>query len=123
LGFRNEAQPEWTGSTRRPAEACGYGVADPDAEGDAVSWLSWIVVGFIAGALAKGVTGVKGAGCIGTILIGIAGGIIGGIIFSALGGEGINEFSLYSLLVAFVGATLLLFIYSALTGGRRRRSY
>ena len=89
-----------------------------------MSWLSWIVVGFIAGALAKGVTGVKGAGCIGTILIGIAGGIIGGIIFSAAGGEGINEFSLYSLLVAFLGATVLLFIYGALTGrGRSSRSY
>jgi uncharacterized membrane protein YeaQ/YmgE (transglycosylase-associated protein family) len=88
-----------------------------------VSWLSWIVVGFIAGALAKGVTGVRGAGCIGTILIGIAGGILGGILFSAAGGEGINEFNLYSLLVAFVGATLLLFVYSALTGGRDRRSY
>jgi uncharacterized membrane protein YeaQ/YmgE (transglycosylase-associated protein family) len=88
-----------------------------------VSWLSWIVVGFIAGALAKGVTGVKGPGCIATILIGIAGGILGGILFSAAGGEGINEFSLYSLLVAFVGATLLLFVFSALTGGRDRRSY
>lgn len=88
-----------------------------------MSWLSWIVVGFIAGALAKGVTGVKGAGCIGTILIGIAGGLVGGILFSAAGGEGINEFSLYSLLVAFVGATLLLFVYSALTGRRGRRSY
>jgi uncharacterized membrane protein YeaQ/YmgE (transglycosylase-associated protein family) len=88
-----------------------------------VSWLSWIVVGFIAGALAKGVTRVKGAGCIGTILIGIAGGIIGGVLFQAAGGEGINDFSLYSLLVAFVGATLLLFIYSALTGGRRRQRY
>ena len=86
-----------------------------------MSWLSWIVVGFIAGELAKGVTGVKGAGCIGTILIGIAGGILGGIIFSAAGGEGINEFSLYSLLVSFVGATLLLFIYGAITGGGRRR--
>src|ERR687897_1443111 len=85
-----------------------------------MSWLSWIVVGFIAGALAKGVTGVKGAGCIGTILIGIAGGILGGIIFSAAGGEGVNEFSLYSLLVAFVGATLLLFVYGALTGGGGR---
>jgi uncharacterized membrane protein YeaQ/YmgE (transglycosylase-associated protein family) len=88
-----------------------------------MSWLSWVVVGFIAGALAKGVTGVKGAGCIGTILIGIAGGILGGIIFSAAGGEGINEFSLYSLLVSFVGATLLLFIYGAITGGGRRRSH
>jgi uncharacterized membrane protein YeaQ/YmgE (transglycosylase-associated protein family) len=85
-----------------------------------VSWLSWIVVGFVAGALAKAVTGVKRAGCIGTILIGIAGGLVGGLIFSAAGGEGINEFSLYSLLVAFVGATALLFVYSALTGGRRR---
>ena len=80
-----------------------------------MSWLSWIVVGFIAGALAKGVTG--------TILIGIAGGLLGGLIFSAAGGEGINEFSLYSLLVAFVGATGLLFVYSALTGGRGRRTY
>jgi uncharacterized membrane protein YeaQ/YmgE (transglycosylase-associated protein family) len=88
-----------------------------------VSWLSWIVVGFISGALAKGVTGVKGPGCIGTILIGIAGGILGGILFSAAGGEGINEFSLYSLLVAFVGATLLLFVFSALTGVRDRRSH
>jgi uncharacterized membrane protein YeaQ/YmgE (transglycosylase-associated protein family) len=87
-----------------------------------MSWLSWIVVGFIAGALAKGVTGVRGAGCIGTILIGIAGGLLGGIIFSAAGGQGINEFSLYSLLVAFVGATLLLFLYGAITG-RDRRSY
>src|SRR2546427_10676864 len=82
-----------------------------------MSWLSWIVVGFIAGALAKGVTGVKGAGCIGTVLIGIAGGILGGIIFSAAGGAGINDFSFYSLLVAFVRATLLLFIYGALTRG------
>jgi uncharacterized membrane protein YeaQ/YmgE (transglycosylase-associated protein family) len=88
-----------------------------------VSWLSWIVVGFISGALAKGVTGVKGPGCIGTILIGIAGGLLGGVIFKAAGGEGVNEFSLYSLLVAFVGATLLLFLYSAITGGGRRRTY
>lgn len=88
-----------------------------------MSWLSWIVVGFIAGALAKGVTGVKRGGCIWTVIIGIAGGLIGGFLFSAAGGEGINEFSLYSLLVAFVGATLLLFVYSALTGGRDRRSY
>jgi uncharacterized membrane protein YeaQ/YmgE (transglycosylase-associated protein family) len=79
-----------------------------------VSWLSWVVVGLIAGALAKTVTGVRGAGCIGTMLIGIAGGILGGILFSAAGGEGINEFSIYSLLVAFVGATVLLFLYGVI---------
>jgi uncharacterized membrane protein YeaQ/YmgE (transglycosylase-associated protein family) len=86
-----------------------------------VSWLSWIVVGFIAGALAKAVTGVRGAGCIGTVLIGIAGGLLGGILFAAAGGEGINDFSIYSLLVAFVGATVLLFIYGLIARSDRNR--
>jgi uncharacterized membrane protein YeaQ/YmgE (transglycosylase-associated protein family) len=88
-----------------------------------MSWLSWIVVGFIAGALAKVTTGVRGAGCIGTVLIGIAGGLLGGILFAAAGGEGINEFSIYSLLVAFVGATALLFIYSLITKSDRDRRH
>lgn len=86
-----------------------------------MSWLSWIIVGFVAGACAKAVTGVKNAGCIGTIVIGIIGGIVGGAIFKAAGDEGINEFSLYSLLVAFVGATVLLFIWGALTDQGRGR--
>jgi uncharacterized membrane protein YeaQ/YmgE (transglycosylase-associated protein family) len=74
-----------------------------------VSWLSWLVVGFIAGVLAKLVTGQDRPGCLGTIVVGIVGGLLGGVIFSAAGGEGINEFSLYSVLVAFVGASILLF--------------
>jgi len=86
-----------------------------------MSWLSWIIVGFLAGACAKAVTGVRSAGCLGTIVIGIIGGIVGGAIFKAAGDEGINEFSLYSLLVAFVGATLLLFIWGALTDQGRGR--
>lgn len=74
-----------------------------------MSWLSWLVVGFIAGVLAKLVTGQDRPGCLGTIVVGIVGGLLGGVIFSAAGGEGINEFSLYSVLVAFVGASILLF--------------
>jgi uncharacterized membrane protein YeaQ/YmgE (transglycosylase-associated protein family) len=86
-----------------------------------MSWLAWIVVGFVAGACAKAVTGVRGAGCLGTIVIGIVGGLLGGLIFKLAGGEGINDFSFYSLLVAFVGATALLFVWGALTGGGRDR--
>ncbi|HEY8218407.1 MAG TPA: GlsB/YeaQ/YmgE family stress response membrane protein [Acidimicrobiia bacterium] len=74
-----------------------------------MSWLSWIVVGFLAGVLAKLVTGQDRPGCLGTIVVGILGGLLGGALFSAAGGEGINDFSLYSVLVAFVGATILLF--------------
>ncbi len=86
-----------------------------------MSWLSWIVVGLVAGGLAKVTTGVRGAGCLGTMLIGIAGGILGGILFTAAGGEGMNDFSLYSVLVAFVGATVLLFLYGLVSGHDRDR--
>jgi uncharacterized membrane protein YeaQ/YmgE (transglycosylase-associated protein family) len=80
-----------------------------------VSWLSWIVVGFLAGVLAKLVTGQHRPGCLGTIVVGILGGLLGGVLFSAAGGEGIDDFSVYSILVAFVGATILLFGWSLLT--------
>ncbi|MEX2254153.1 MAG: GlsB/YeaQ/YmgE family stress response membrane protein [Acidimicrobiia bacterium] len=79
-----------------------------------MSWISWIVVGFLAGVLAKLVTGQDRPGCLGTIVVGIAGGLLGGVLFSAAGGEGINDFSIYSILVAFVGATILLFAWSVL---------
>lgn len=79
-----------------------------------MSWLSWIVVGLVAGILAKLVTGQDRPGCLGTIVVGILGGLLGGILFSAAGGEGIDELSLYSILVAFVGATILLFAWSLL---------
>jgi uncharacterized membrane protein YeaQ/YmgE (transglycosylase-associated protein family) len=72
----------------------------------------------LAGVLAKGVTGRHRPGCLGTILIGILGGLVGGALFKAAGGEGINRFSLYSILVAFVGATVLLFVWGLLTSSR-----
>jgi uncharacterized membrane protein YeaQ/YmgE (transglycosylase-associated protein family) len=85
-----------------------------------VSWLSWIVVGFVAGVLAKAVTGQRRRiGCLGTIVVGILGGLLGGALFKAAGDEGINSFSLRSLLVAFVGATLLLFVWGAIAGPKR----
>jgi uncharacterized membrane protein YeaQ/YmgE (transglycosylase-associated protein family) len=86
----------------------------------AVSWFSWIVVGFVAGVFAKMATGQRQPGCLGTIVVGIVGGLLGGAIFKAAGDEGINDFSLRSLLVAFVGSTILLFVWSALT--RRERA-
>lgn len=84
-----------------------------------VSWLAWIVVGSLAGVLAKLVTGQDRPGCLGTVVVGILGGVLGGMLFSAAGGEGIDDFSLYSILVAFVGATILLFGWSLLSRDRR----
>lgn len=72
--------------------------------------IGWIVVGLIAGALAQRATGVKGSGCLFTVLVGIVGGLLGGMIFNAAGGDGITDFGLWSILVAFVGASVLLLI-------------
>jgi uncharacterized membrane protein YeaQ/YmgE (transglycosylase-associated protein family) len=82
--------------------------------------LGWIVVGFVAGALARTVTRTRWrTGCLGTIVIGIIGGLIGGMIFNLAGDQGIGEFGLRSMFVAFIGACLLLLLVGAI-GGRGR---
>jgi uncharacterized membrane protein YeaQ/YmgE (transglycosylase-associated protein family) len=92
--------------------------------------LGWIVVGFVAGALAKPVAAGlirKGGdpgwdvGCLGTIAIGVLGGLIGGALFNWAGGDGIGHFGLRSMFVAFIGAVLLLVIVGLLSGRRNRR--
>ena len=84
-----------------------------------MSLLAWIIVGGIAGGLAKSATGYDGnGGCLFSIAIGILGAVIGGALFSALGSTGVTEFNLWSVLVAFVGATLLLLVLQLLTRHR-----
>jgi uncharacterized membrane protein YeaQ/YmgE (transglycosylase-associated protein family) len=82
--------------------------------------LAWIVVGIIAGFLAKSVVPGEGpGGLLGDMVVGIVGALIGGWLFSTFGGVGITGFSLWSILVAFIGGVVLLLIMRALTGGRR----
>jgi uncharacterized membrane protein YeaQ/YmgE (transglycosylase-associated protein family) len=79
--------------------------------------LAWIVVGLIAGLLAKLVIpGDDPGGIIITILIGIAGAFVGGFVFSIFGGSGMTGFNLWSILVATVGAIILLVIYRLIAG-------
>lgn len=83
--------------------------------------LSWIVFGLIAGALAKFIMpGKDPGGCIVTILIGIAGAVVGGFIGSALFGADVSGFNIGSLLIAVLGAILLLAIYRMVVGRRTR---
>jgi uncharacterized membrane protein YeaQ/YmgE (transglycosylase-associated protein family) len=83
--------------------------------------IGWIVVGLLAGGLARMATGSEKRGCLGTMVIGVLGGIIGGALFNATGDEGITDFGIWSILVAFVGACVLLFIMQALGVTNRRR--
>jgi uncharacterized membrane protein YeaQ/YmgE (transglycosylase-associated protein family) len=89
-----------------------------------VNLVGWIVVGFVAGALARAATGGGwDMGCIGTVLVGIAGGLIGGMLFNLAGDEGIGDFGLRSMFVAFVGAVVLLALVGLFTRrGRRGRA-
>ena len=84
--------------------------------------LSWIVFGLIAGALAKWIMpGNDPDGWIVTILIGIAGGILGGWIGTTLGFGNVDAFNLKSLGLAIVGALVLLGGYNLLRGNKTLR--
>ena len=84
-----------------------------------MSILAWIVLGLIAGAIAKAIMpGRDPGGFIVTALIGIVGAFIGGFIGNLITGAGINGFSLWSILLAIVGSLLLLWIYRLTTGRR-----
>ena len=80
--------------------------------------VGWIIIGLIAGALGKLIMpGDDPGGIIVTILLGIAGAVVGGFLAGliGLGGGGI----LWTIVVATLGAIILLLIYRALIGSRR----
>jgi uncharacterized membrane protein YeaQ/YmgE (transglycosylase-associated protein family) len=82
--------------------------------------VGWIIVGLIAGGLARMATGSEKRGCLGTVVIGILGGLIGGALFNAAGSKGIGHGGFWSIFVAFIGACALLLILQALGVNRRR---
>jgi uncharacterized membrane protein YeaQ/YmgE (transglycosylase-associated protein family) len=73
--------------------------------------VGWIIIGALAGWLASMVSGNdRKMGALANIAVGIVGGLIGGFIMNLLGGAGITGFNLWSLLVAFIGSLILLWI-------------
>ena len=79
--------------------------------------IGWIVVGLIAGGLARWIVKDDRSGCLYTMIVGVLGALIGGALMNASGRKGVNDFDLRSILVAAVGAVLLLLILQAI-GGR-----
>lgn len=89
--------------------------------------LTWIIFGLLAGAVAQVIMpgndagGRSFVGVIITIVIGIAGAIIGGFVGTALGFGDVDGFNLSSFIIAVIGAIILLAIWRAISGGGRRR--
>ena len=82
--------------------------------------LAWIVVGLVAGWLASRVMRGGGYGLIGDIIVGIVGAVIGGFLAAALLNmpNPVNGINVTSILVAFLGAVILLAILRAVSGRR-----
>jgi uncharacterized membrane protein YeaQ/YmgE (transglycosylase-associated protein family) len=78
--------------------------------------LSWIIVGLLAGLLARWVVKDDRTGCIYTVIVGVLGAIIGGWLMSAIDEKGVDDVSLRSIIVAAIGAVLLLLVLQALAG-------
>lgn len=79
--------------------------------------VTWIVIGIIAGILAKLLLpGRDPGGFLLTPVIGMAGAIVGGFLFRLLGGIGTTGFNPWSILVATVGAMILLAVYRLFAG-------
>lgn len=85
---------------------------------DPGSWISWIIVGLIAGAIAARVVAGRGFGCLADIVVGVAGALIGGFLLGALFHMTGTVGFWGSIVVAFIGAAVLLAVLKLLSGGR-----
>jgi uncharacterized membrane protein YeaQ/YmgE (transglycosylase-associated protein family) len=82
--------------------------------GNVVSIIAWLILGLIAGFIASKLVNKSGEGLILDIVLGIIGAVVGGFLFSFLGAAGVTGLNLYSLLVAVIGAIVVLLIYHAI---------
>jgi len=87
-----------------------------------MSILAWVVLGLIAGFIASKLVNRSGEGVIMDILLGIGGALVGGWLFHVFGMHGVTGLNLYSMLVAIVGAAVVLIVYHALVGRSGLRS-
>jgi uncharacterized membrane protein YeaQ/YmgE (transglycosylase-associated protein family) len=79
-----------------------------------MSIIAWLILGLIAGFIASRIVNKSGEGVILDIVLGIVGALVGGFLFSAFGSSGVTGLNIYSLLVAVIGAIVVLVIYHAI---------
>ena len=79
-----------------------------------MSWLAWIILGLVAGFIGSKIVNKKGEGLILDIVLGIVGAIVGGWLFTLFGASGVTGFNIYSLIVAVIGAIVVLVVYHAI---------
>jgi uncharacterized membrane protein YeaQ/YmgE (transglycosylase-associated protein family) len=83
-----------------------------------MSVLAWIVLGLIAGFIASKLVNRTGGNLLLDLILGVVGAFVGGFLFTRFGAAGVTGLNLYSILVAIIGAVVVLFIYHAIVGRR-----
>jgi len=83
-----------------------------------MSILAWIILGLIAGFIASKIVNNTGQGVLLDIVLGIVGAFVGGFLFSFFGAAPVTGLNIYSLIVAVIGAIVVLWIYHAVSGRR-----
>jgi uncharacterized membrane protein YeaQ/YmgE (transglycosylase-associated protein family) len=81
-----------------------------------MSIVAWIILGLISGFIASKIVNRSGEGVVMDIALGIVGAVVGGFLFSMVGSGGVSGLNLWSILVAVLGAVVVLVIKHALTG-------
>lgn len=80
--------------------------------------IAWLILGLIAGFIASKLYAGTGQGVVVDIILGIVGAFVGGFIVNLFGGIGVTGLNLWSLVVAVIGAVVVLWIYHAMAGRR-----
>ena len=83
-----------------------------------MSIIAWIILGLIAGFIGSKIVNRSGEGLVLDIVLGVVGAVVGGFIFNAIGAVGVTGLNIYSLVVAVIGAIVVLVIYHAVAGRR-----
>lgn len=81
--------------------------------------IAWIILGLIAGWSASKIMHGEGSGLVINLVLGVVGAFVGGFLVSVLGGVGVTGFNLWSLIVAVLGAVVVLWIYGMVQSRRR----
>jgi uncharacterized membrane protein YeaQ/YmgE (transglycosylase-associated protein family) len=88
-------------------------VAERHAKEVGMSILAWMVLGLVAGFIGSKIVNRSGEGFVLDIILGIIGAVVGGYLFNMFGAAGVTGVNIYSLIVAVIGAVLVLVMYHA----------
>jgi uncharacterized membrane protein YeaQ/YmgE (transglycosylase-associated protein family) len=84
-----------------------------------MSIIGWLILGLVAGFIASKIVNKSGEGLILDIVLGIIGAVVGGFLFSVFGAAPVTGLNIYSMVVAVIGAIVVLVIYHAIIGRSR----